>query len=202
MKSLFLAPLFVLASLASVVPALAGDVEITLKKGTLRVIGGDAPDTLTFQCTPEGAMTVAPSAGTTINGENGPHPFSFVTRDLIIDLGGNIDVVELIGTFSRDVRIFQGDGDDELQMLGAMLSGDLTIETGRGDDVISVATLAASTDVRVSTGGGNDTLTITGAIGGDLRVSLGAGDDTATLTPLSVTGKKTVNEGAGNDTVN
>ena len=74
--------------------ALAGDVTVKVKHGSLILTGGSADDAVTIDDVGLGAneMRVTPDMVTTVNG-GGAVVFTGITRDVRADLGGGGDAV-------------------------------------------------------------------------------------------------------------
>ena len=169
----------------------AGDVSVFVDDaGNLIVVGDGAANCI--QLDMFGSFTVLGcdhgGAPTTVNGvPNGQAVFGVEDDD--------------------DIRIYLGDGDDEVRVGQRSDSvdppDDLEIDAGAGDDfVLTVGDINVADDLEIFAGPGDDTVQIyTTQVGDDLALSAGDGDDDVTLYGSQIGGDLLVRTGGGSDHV-
>ncbi|HTO51749.1 MAG TPA: hypothetical protein VMR50_00065 [Myxococcota bacterium] len=150
-----------LLALGLATTAYAGNVQVTLKHGTLQVSGDkDAASLRLFgnlanELANVGFVDVHPNAGT-VNGSGQDATFTGVLN----------------------IRVSVKNGGNTLAFDQLQLSGGIQVSTGSGDDEVTVTDTTLSEDLSVN--GGNGVLTFTcseSVMGRDLVVKSGAGDD-------------------------
>jgi hypothetical protein len=210
MKHLLAFALLALTSAALGSPARAGgvsEVSVSVKGGSLRLVGDDGPSSVLIRATAQpGSFVVAGMAGTNINGGSGDN-FSGVTRGFRIDLGGGnnellitagelVTELEVPGTFSYR----SGSGSDLVVFDHVVFTGKVAIDPGEGDDTVVGYVCFLPSSARVSTGEGDDLVVLDNALtGGGLVLSLGLGDDEALLLDGNFAGRTSLLLGEGDD---
>jgi hypothetical protein len=183
------------------------DVSVSVKGGSLRLLGDDGPSSVLIRATAQpGSFVVAGMAGTTINGSSGDN-FSGVTRGLRIDLGGGdnellvtagelVSELELPGAFSYR----SGSGNDLVVLDHVVFSSKVGVDAGEGDDTVFGYVAFLPLGARVNTGEGDDLVVLDNALsGGALVLGLGLGDDEALLLDGDFAGRASLLLGAGDD---
>lgn len=210
MKHLVAFALFAVTCAALGSPARAGgvsEVSVSVKGGSLRLVGDDGPSSVLIRATAEpGSFVVAGMAGTNINGGSGGG-FSGVTRGFRIDLGGGdnellitagelVTELEVPGTFSYR----SGSGSDLVVLDYVAFFGKVAVDSGEGDDTVFCYVCFLPQSARVSTGEGDDLVVVDNALtGGGLVLSLGLGDDDALLLDGNFAGRTSLLLGGGDD---
>lgn len=209
---------------------LAGDVSAILTNaGTLRITGTNDANQITITDDGVGHIEIngKPGTGTSVNGAVS-HVFlntinSEITRDLIINMRGGDDFVEIDDIFvARNTRMNMGTDNDTVGMFDTRVEGRLTVSLSSGDDLIGFSrtsvggnmriTGAAGVDtvgfahcfsansrVNINTGTGSDAILLQGEFDEPVVVSAGTGDDLLRTNRMFVHDSVRFQLGGGND---
>jgi hypothetical protein len=214
---------------------LSGDVTVAVVGGDL-VITGDASDNYLFiyqnvggdwivhggrQLSGGSAVT---GTETDVNGQSTPQTFAGVTGDLLIDMAGGNDEIEISnGDVLGVADIDLGAGDNHLilttafelptprfetndasaEVRGALdFTGAVTVTSDTGDDSVYIdVDVTMTDDFTFAAGDGDDFVRLAGAgtwtVGGDVLLTFGTGDDVFNSDSLAinVTGNFGVTQG-------
>ncbi|MEO0973107.1 MAG: hypothetical protein AAFX85_08420 [Pseudomonadota bacterium] len=168
MKNLSL--LMGLVAAGATTAALAGNVQVVLEDGRLRVRGDEDGNRMFLLQLPSGNVLAIGNDGTTINGQR---------------------AVGFPPTALVDVRVTLGGGRDTIALGGLVVGNDIIINTGDADDAISQTNLPITVgrNMVLRTGAGGDSFTLDNLfIAGDLDIADPAGVTFGTLTDFQVTG--------------
>ena len=186
---------------------LTGNVTAAFSHGDLILRGDDADNTVSI-VHEGGNLLVRGSNGTTINGSSSDFVAivggNQIADDLRIDLRGGNDILSVQGVEVRDdLRIWSGDGSDNIALADTRVGDDLRVDTANGNDVILAQNLTIDDDVHISTGDGNDQVRVSDTrVDDDLRIRSASGDDAIIVTACDVGDDHTIRSGSGDDTIN
>jgi hypothetical protein len=117
---------------------------------------------------------------------------------------GGVDVIngsqDFTGITSVNVRL--GEGDDSVEMIGALNLKNVSVNLGDGNNTLDVgAGLNATTKLTVTGGTGADLVTLDSTVGKSANISLGLGNDELSLLGTSFSSTVSLSTGAGADIV-
>ncbi len=204
---------------------MAGNVTAEVVGGDLRVTGDNLSNGLVISGTGvagqvliEGQFDFSNDAtDTTINGSDGELLFGGITGNIIINLNGGDDALDMVNVaVPRDLIITTGDGFDEIYLgqyalltpdfdpttVGSLgVNGVLSIDTGAQDDYITLGRVFGGADWSIRTGSGDDVLFVYSASGDVIDVSTGSEVDLVNVAYLTAHGNLRIDTGLQDDTI-
>ena len=181
---------------------LAGNVLVQLQDGNARITGDGAANQ--FEITGGvNSILVRGLEGTTINGATTEFTLSSSSTfsgQLTIDSGdGNDRVAVGADVTLSDLQILGGAGDDNLSISSGTVRGGVVIDAGQGSNTVTLlnAQLQAQTNI---TSSGPALISVRGGrIGGRFTVRTDGGDDQFSADATTIVGRLAVELGGGND---
>ncbi len=201
---------------------LAGDVEVTVGGGTLKVTGSPADDAVTIAAAGPNAASVTPGPGTTINGSGVLQVFGGITKAFKIKLDDGADDLIITNLNIPAVVIKTGAGVDEVQFFDVGISDKATIDLGADNNALEICSVdLPKTTIKAGAPNGTqveaacpfvDPFTVASDAGsavviddvfvsGDLAMKMGQGVDVAGIQFTTVQGNAKVSMGADSGAV-
>jgi large repetitive protein len=192
---------------------LAGDVNVSLSRGTLSVTGDGADNQIAIEYVAPNHYRVTGS-DTTLKGGTDSIEVGNVNSIRVNMREGN-NRVEIRGTVgqsfmvTRDLRIQSGRGDDVIVVERADIGGQLRISTLGGDNQVAIVRTNVTGNLSVSTGNGAaDLIAVAGVNARNMSLNGGnsgrraaSGYSDIVLTGSTIAGTLTIRTGIGNDLV-
>ncbi len=177
---------------------MAGDVDLFVSGGNLRIVGDSAANDISIVQTAAGKFSIVGNDGESFRLDGvavaGTVSVSGITKTITMNLGRGNDAVSIAGladtvTASR-LFVFTGPGADRVSVSSARFNGQLSISTGNGDsnadgDTVSVTDVKLTGPLIVETGAGNDSVAIDGVTARRAGVNTAQGEDTVTIAATS-----------------
>jgi|GEM_PF-4864338 len=151
---------------AAAAPTNPGNVQVTLRRGKLIVIGDNGDNGVRIEPAARlFSLRVIGTGGTTLNGRTAPLNFAGVRKGITALMGDGKDQLVLGGSATRQmqsglVQFDTGSGDDLLRIQNVSMGNSIQLTTNDGNDSISLEYSTFRSEVRLVTGAGIDTLTI------------------------------------------
>ena len=129
---------------------LAGDVDVVVSNGDLRIYGDASNNTLEVRGLEDRGIEIRGTTGTLLNGQ---------TEPLIV-------YPDAVG-IPDDLYVNLGRGSNEISITGVIAGDDIKVDGGRGDDTIRLEQVVANDLISIRPGSGNDRVNVIGKVGGD-----------------------------------
>jgi hypothetical protein len=182
---------------------LSGNVHAVVVAGVLNITGDDLDNGIQIQQGVAPGLFDITSVGlpaTTIDNE---HVIG-VTGDIIIQMGGGHDVVNLVKSVCpKNVVIDGGPGANEIYLSGLVVKGGLTITNGAGNDTVNVGGVVLG-GASIDNGDGDNSAAVSASIWGGLTVVNGnaaVNPNGTTLDAADIRGVTRITNGNGGSTV-
>lgn len=182
---------------------LAGDVSVFIDANfALKIIGDDADNQVQIIGGRFSSAQVIGLEGTTINGSASPFQSTIGLRDLLVQMNGGNDEIDLHdGRFSFIAKLQGGGGDDSITARNSNLHG-LRIAAGDGHDLVQIDNVFAVNSSSIQTEAGDDVIAIYNhAAGGDIVFRAGSGDDTLAVDRMGMYDILNLDMQSGNDQI-
>lgn len=135
---------------------MAGNVTAVLVHGTLTINGDNKDNRIAVTGLGDSGYVVV-GIGTTVNGRSTPQFFDRTTRDLVINMNGGNDYVQLANAaVGRDLVIDLGDGKDQLIIANGAVGNNAVVNAGKGNDDLTVNNLSVRYTLAVNGNDGDD----------------------------------------------
>jgi hypothetical protein len=200
---------------------MAGNVVAAVNKGTLTLTGDNFDNGIVVTSGPQiGQIYISPVAGsnTTINGQTSPVLLSGVSKDLVANMNGGNDVLEVLDTggipisLPGKINVNMGAGNDYFYAYNARTTDSVSINAGTGSDAVILERVKIGNqnvnhnhnDLSITGQGGTDTFYIDNTtVARNLTIDdhKATGDDTVALLNSSVGGNVSVQTGNADDFV-
>jgi hypothetical protein len=136
---------------------MAGNVWAGVQGNSLRVSGGDGPETVQISQVGGGQYRVTGLHGTTINGRSSVIA-SGITGDIIVNGNGGDDFIFITGASNtsrmvapNNVFAYGGNGNDQIVVRNVNANGNVLVEGGTGNDALFVENTWAKRDMNINT---------------------------------------------------
>ncbi|MDG2013249.1 MAG: FKBP-type peptidyl-prolyl cis-trans isomerase [Pirellulaceae bacterium] len=182
---------------------LAGDVSVFIDANFgLKIIGDNADNQIQIIGGRFSSAQVIGLEGTTINGSDTPFQSTIGLRDLLVQMNGGNDEIDLhAGRFSFVAKLQGGVGEDSIIARNSNLQG-LSIAAGDGNDLVQIDNVFAVNSSFIQTGNGNDVMAIYNhAAGDDIIFRAGSGNDTLAVDRMGMYDILDLDMQGGNDQI-
>ena len=185
---------------------LSGNVTV-LVSGVDLIVTGDGDDN-NIRISQDGLLytdqfELSSPDGTTINGGVGPRVFDGIFGNIIINMGGGSEVVEIEDcTVPGEIVFNGGSGDNSLTIDPTTVNGDIHITNGVGFDYTQFFDVTVGGSITIANGIGGSFIGFnappgTNEIAGSVTITNGTGIDELIMIETEVLGNLTVNNGNG-----